>query len=402
MAGMPKNQISLFRDRSSDRDRREGDRLRRRSALARRYRLSPLWVRLDLSFGQPTRAIPMPRLPKAVLCAHRNADGKLASARLDMAARALAHTVFIEGHLVAQARGDARHSATLCVVFGTSGACDDVVGSSRADFGRDGGTRRGLCGRATTAKSGRRPQWREGRARPEAPTRSHRRRSGRRGALQGDCKPFARRNKHRHGRHNPVCEHGHDGRASRLCFPWQSTPLRDPFGKRVRAPRSNRPAGACEHDRELPCRSRRMVLGVHHWISRKHLDLYLRDLAFRRSKRDQPTLDKLREAVAAQGRIFYADLVGIRLVSTSLFVNLANILDMPAPAKARLPRAAESGASACRPGMRRNPQASRKIASSAPTSSMFLPMRERSRPSRVFGLTGAGVCAPRGSSHGAT
>lgn len=56
---------------------------------------------------------------------------------------------------------------------------------------------------------------------------------------------------------------------------------------------------------------RRMVLGVHHWISRKHLDLYLRDLAFRRSRRDRTVLDKLHEAVAAPGRIFYADLVGI-------------------------------------------------------------------------------------------
>lgn len=55
---------------------------------------------------------------------------------------------------------------------------------------------------------------------------------------------------------------------------------------------------------------RRMVLGVHHWISRKHLDLYLRDLAFRRSKRSEGLLDKLREAVSASGRIFYADLVG--------------------------------------------------------------------------------------------
>lgn len=55
----------------------------------------------------------------------------------------------------------------------------------------------------------------------------------------------------------------------------------------------------------------RMVLGVHHWISRKHLDLYLRDLAFRRSRRDRTVLDKLHEAVAAPGRIFYADLVGI-------------------------------------------------------------------------------------------
>jgi len=57
---------------------------------------------------------------------------------------------------------------------------------------------------------------------------------------------------------------------------------------------------------------RRMVLGVHHWISRKHLDLYLRDLAFRRSKRSEDILDKLREAVSATSRVFYSDLVGIR------------------------------------------------------------------------------------------
>lgn len=57
---------------------------------------------------------------------------------------------------------------------------------------------------------------------------------------------------------------------------------------------------------------RRMVLGVHHWISRKHLDLYLCDLAFRRSKRGEDLLGKLREAVSATSRIFYSDLVGIR------------------------------------------------------------------------------------------
>lgn len=57
---------------------------------------------------------------------------------------------------------------------------------------------------------------------------------------------------------------------------------------------------------------RRMVLGVHHWISRKHLDLYLCDLAFRRSKRGDDLLARLRQAVSAFGRVFYTELVGNR------------------------------------------------------------------------------------------
>ena len=54
---------------------------------------------------------------------------------------------------------------------------------------------------------------------------------------------------------------------------------------------------------------RRMVLGVHHWISRKHLDRYLADLAFRRSRRGDGLLSRLRIAFSAPGRIPYSELV---------------------------------------------------------------------------------------------
>jgi hypothetical protein len=54
---------------------------------------------------------------------------------------------------------------------------------------------------------------------------------------------------------------------------------------------------------------RRMVLGVHHWISRKHLDRYLGDLAFRRSLRDSDLLARLGAALTSPGRLFYHDLV---------------------------------------------------------------------------------------------
>jgi len=54
---------------------------------------------------------------------------------------------------------------------------------------------------------------------------------------------------------------------------------------------------------------RRMVLGVHHWISRKHLDRYLEDLAFRRSLRKLDIAARLRAALASWGRLFYRDLV---------------------------------------------------------------------------------------------
>ncbi|NHQ75060.1 transposase [Roseovarius gahaiensis] len=47
---------------------------------------------------------------------------------------------------------------------------------------------------------------------------------------------------------------------------------------------------------------RRMVLGVHHWISRKHLDRYLGDLAFRRSLRESDLLARLGAALTSPGR----------------------------------------------------------------------------------------------------
>lgn len=53
---------------------------------------------------------------------------------------------------------------------------------------------------------------------------------------------------------------------------------------------------------------RRMVLGVHHWISRKHLDRYLDDLSFRRSKRDDGLWDRLSMTVSASGRLMYSEL----------------------------------------------------------------------------------------------
>ena len=54
---------------------------------------------------------------------------------------------------------------------------------------------------------------------------------------------------------------------------------------------------------------RRMVLGVHHWISRKHLDRYLEDLAFRRSLRKLDIVARLRAALGSPGRLSYRDLV---------------------------------------------------------------------------------------------
>lgn len=54
---------------------------------------------------------------------------------------------------------------------------------------------------------------------------------------------------------------------------------------------------------------RRMVSGVHHWISRKHLDRYLADLSFRRSKRENGLLGRLSMAFSAPGRVSYSELV---------------------------------------------------------------------------------------------
>jgi len=54
---------------------------------------------------------------------------------------------------------------------------------------------------------------------------------------------------------------------------------------------------------------RRMVLGVHHWISRKHLDRYLEDMAFRRSLRESDVLARLGAALRSPGRLVYRDLV---------------------------------------------------------------------------------------------
>lgn len=54
---------------------------------------------------------------------------------------------------------------------------------------------------------------------------------------------------------------------------------------------------------------RRMVLGVHHWISHKHLDRYLEDLAFRRSLRKLGIVARLRAARASPGRLSYCDLI---------------------------------------------------------------------------------------------
>lgn len=53
---------------------------------------------------------------------------------------------------------------------------------------------------------------------------------------------------------------------------------------------------------------RRMVLGVHHWISQKHLDRYLDDLAFRRSHRKTDFHSKLQQVFASPNRITYKDL----------------------------------------------------------------------------------------------
>ena len=55
---------------------------------------------------------------------------------------------------------------------------------------------------------------------------------------------------------------------------------------------------------------RRMVLGVHHWISPKHLQRYLDDLGFRRSLRDADVLSRMRAALVAPGRLLYGELVG--------------------------------------------------------------------------------------------
>ncbi len=54
---------------------------------------------------------------------------------------------------------------------------------------------------------------------------------------------------------------------------------------------------------------RRMVLGVRHWISQKHLDRYLEDLAFRRSLRESDVLARLGAALSSPGRLFYRNLV---------------------------------------------------------------------------------------------
>ena len=54
---------------------------------------------------------------------------------------------------------------------------------------------------------------------------------------------------------------------------------------------------------------RRMVLGVHHWISPKHLDRYLEDLAFRRSLRDRDVLSRLHGAFLSPARLLYRDLI---------------------------------------------------------------------------------------------
>ena len=61
---------------------------------------------------------------------------------------------------------------------------------------------------------------------------------------------------------------------------------------------------------------RRMVLGVHHWISRKHLQRYLGDLGFRRSLRDADPLAKIRAALAAPGRLLYGELVADSSISS--------------------------------------------------------------------------------------
>nr|WP_281168847.1 IS1595 family transposase [Salipiger mucosus] len=55
---------------------------------------------------------------------------------------------------------------------------------------------------------------------------------------------------------------------------------------------------------------RRMVMGVHHWISRKHLARYLADISFRRSRRETDVLSWLSSAMSARGRLRYEDLVG--------------------------------------------------------------------------------------------
>ena len=54
---------------------------------------------------------------------------------------------------------------------------------------------------------------------------------------------------------------------------------------------------------------RRMVLGVHHWISQKHLDRYLEDLAFRRSLRESDVLARLGAALSSPGRLLYRNLI---------------------------------------------------------------------------------------------
>jgi hypothetical protein len=54
---------------------------------------------------------------------------------------------------------------------------------------------------------------------------------------------------------------------------------------------------------------RRIVLGVHHWISPKPLDRYLEDLACRRSLRGLDVLDRLARTLVAPGRLLYRDLI---------------------------------------------------------------------------------------------
>lgn len=54
---------------------------------------------------------------------------------------------------------------------------------------------------------------------------------------------------------------------------------------------------------------RRMVIGVHHWLSAKHLQRYLHDLGFRHSLRETPVSGQIMAAISARGRISYHQLV---------------------------------------------------------------------------------------------
>jgi hypothetical protein len=55
---------------------------------------------------------------------------------------------------------------------------------------------------------------------------------------------------------------------------------------------------------------KRQIIGVHHWVSEKHLQRYVDEMSWRFNRRDMETSARMNDLSCVEGRLTYKSLVG--------------------------------------------------------------------------------------------